>query len=113
LLAVIGWIPAIVASREFSSTVLYYNAPRITTTIFHLASLSLLITILLSISLLPAQRMRHPLLRKMRHAMEWILIPGISIFFSALPALDAQTRLMFGKYMEFWVTEKSRKKEDR
>jgi hypothetical protein len=33
----------------------------------------------------------------------------IVVFLSALPALDAQTKLMFGKYMEFWVTEKKRK----
>jgi len=31
------------------------------------------------------------------------------IFFSALPALDAQARLMLGKYMGFWPTEKIRK----
>lgn len=109
LLAVIGWIPAIVASREFSSTVLYYNAPRITATIFHLASLSLLVTIVLSVSLLPTQKVKNPLLKKLTHAGEWILVPFISIVFSALPALDAQTRLMLGKYMEFSVTEKRRK----
>jgi hypothetical protein len=31
------------------------------------------------------------------------------IFFSSLPALDAQTRWMLGKYMGFWPTEKYRK----
>ena len=38
-----------------------------------------------------------------------ITVPFIYVFLSALPALEAQTRLMFGKYMEFWVTEKKRK----
>ena len=28
------------------------------------------------------------------------------LFLSAMPALDAQTRLMFNKRMEFWVSDK-------
>jgi hypothetical protein len=36
----------------------------------------------------------------------WLLIPPITFFFSALPALDSQVRLMLGKRMEYRVTEK-------
>jgi hypothetical protein len=39
--------------------------------------------------------------------------PKISIFLSAIPALDAQTRLMFGEYMEFRVTEKRGKRKNK
>jgi hypothetical protein len=35
------------------------------------------------------------------------LIPVVGLVFSNLPALDAQTRLMAGKYLEYRVTEKS------
>jgi hypothetical protein len=38
------------------------------------------------------------------------LVPVILLFLSALPALDAQTRLMSGRYMEFWVSDKRRSK---
>jgi len=34
------------------------------------------------------------------------------IFFSALPALEAQTRWLFGKYLGFWPTEKARKEKN-
>jgi hypothetical protein len=108
LLTVIGWLPVFMAGREFSDSVVYYSAPRITATIFSLASLSLVTTIVLSLCLLPRAKVRVSLLRRLGHAVEWLLIPFISTFFSALPALDAQTRLMLGRYMQFGVTEKNR-----
>jgi hypothetical protein len=41
--------------------------------------------------------------------LQWILTPINLIFFGSVPALDAQTRLLFKKYMGFWVTPKHRK----
>jgi hypothetical protein len=38
--------------------------------------------------------------------IHWLLIPPITFFFSALPALDSQVRLMLGRRMEYRVTEK-------
>lgn len=40
--------------------------------------------------------------------MEWIIVPFIILIPGSIPALDAQTRLMLGKYMEFNTTEKVR-----
>lgn len=108
LLTLISWFPALFAGREFSDTVLYYSAPRITTTIFHLASLSLLTTITLSYCLLPKAPGPRSILKRIGLAFEWLMVPVISIALSAIPALDAQTRLMRGHYMEFWVTKKTR-----
>jgi len=41
---------------------------------------------------------------------QWLLLPFTTMGFSSFAAIDAQTRLMFGKYLEFYVTEKSVKK---
>ena len=108
ILGIMGWLPVFFAGQEFSDSVLYYTAPRIASVIFNLASLSLVTTIILSLSLLPKKKIKYPFLRRCMHALEWLAIPFVAIFFSALPALDAQTRLMLGKYMEFWVTDKRR-----
>ncbi|MCX5714126.1 MAG: hypothetical protein NT033_04825 [Candidatus Omnitrophica bacterium] len=105
----VSWFPALFAGREFSSTVIYYSAPRIKAIIFDLASLGLLTSSVLSVLLLPRLSMKHNWLKKAGHFFEWLLVPLISLFLSAIPALDAQTRLMTARYMEFWVTEKKRK----
>jgi hypothetical protein len=47
------------------------------------------------------------LLRNVGSRVQWLLIPVVGLVFSNLPALDAQTRLMAGKYLEYRVTEKS------
>ena len=39
--------------------------------------------------------------------VQWIGLPIIGILFSNLPALDAQTRLLTGRYLEYRVTEKA------
>ncbi|MFQ5952564.1 MAG: hypothetical protein ACE5JK_04060, partial [Candidatus Omnitrophota bacterium] len=109
LLTIIGWLPAIFAGKEFSHSVFYYSAPRIAGTIFHLASISLITSIALSIWMLPKRTERHPVLMRIGFAFQWLLVPVTFIFLSAIPALDAQTRLMFGKYMTFWVTDKVKK----
>jgi len=110
LLTFIGWLPAIFASKAFQHTVIYYNAPRVTSIIFNLASLSLITSIILSICLLPKRKTPHPHIQRAFFAFQWILVPFIYLFLSAIPALDAQTRLMLGKRMEFWVADKKREK---
>jgi len=108
LLNVIGWLPAILVGREFPNSVLYYSAPRITALIFGLASVSLLTSIVLSCGFLPRPPDGRPWWTRVRYLFEWLLVPLISMCWGALPALDAQTRLLLGRYMEFWVTEKRR-----
>jgi hypothetical protein len=47
------------------------------------------------------------LLRNAFSRVQWLLLPVVGLLFSNQPALDAQTRLMAGKYLEYRVTEKS------
>ncbi|PIQ86969.1 MAG: hypothetical protein COV74_02790 [Candidatus Omnitrophica bacterium CG11_big_fil_rev_8_21_14_0_20_45_26] len=108
ILSFVGWVPALLASRTFSETVLYYTAPRITHLILNLSLGALIVSIILSLLMLPKRKVKHSFLKKTGFTLQWFLLPWTFIFLGALPALDAQTRLMFGKYMTFWVTEKKR-----
>ena len=110
ILSIIGWLPVIFARREFALSVVYYNVPDIANTIFTLGLFAVGISIVLSLSLLPKTKTRYHWLLKLGHAFEWLMVPFILVLFSALPALHAQTRLMLGKYLEFWVTDKHRAK---
>lgn len=110
LLAFGSWLPGLLAGKEFASTTVFYIAPRTQRTIFSLASFGIIICIAISLLLLPHKKAGRRLLRRTLHALEWVFIPAVILVLSALPALDAQTRLMFGKYMEFWVTDKRRKR---
>jgi hypothetical protein len=109
LLTIIGWLPALFATKDYSRTVAYYSIPRMTGIIFHLASISLITSIVLSLRLLPPNKSKLNYFMRVGYALQWLLIPVTLIFLSALPALDAQTRMMFGKKMTFWVTDKERK----
>ncbi|MBI3273539.1 MAG: hypothetical protein HYZ69_00170 [Candidatus Colwellbacteria bacterium] len=109
MLFILGWLPVIVGGLEFNRTVLSFNLPYLTRTIMTFAMLGLVSSAILSIILLPP---RPPQFGRFRHLLmiiQWILFPVTAIFLGAIPALEAQTRLMLGNYMGFWVTPKVRK----
>ena len=59
---------------------------------------------------LPAKFIKKKSSKYLRYSLmflQWIVFPLTMILFGSLPAVDAQTRLMFGKYLGFWVTEKN------
>jgi hypothetical protein len=39
--------------------------------------------------------------------LQWIMLPIVGVIFTNLPALDAQTRLLTGRHLEYRVTEKT------
>ncbi|MFN3692545.1 MAG: glycosyltransferase [Candidatus Paceibacteria bacterium] len=108
MLFILGWAPIFLGSREFHQTVLSYNLPIVVRDLLILAMFGLVISSVISLSLIPKRPDDASRLRYIVMALQWILVPATMIVFSAIPGLDAQTRLMFGRYMGFWVTPKTR-----
>jgi cellulose synthase/poly-beta-1,6-N-acetylglucosamine synthase-like glycosyltransferase len=109
LIFLLGWLPLILGGPEFSQTLLSYNLPKITSRILTLAMIGLVGSCYFSLLLLPPKPPDYGKYKYLIFALGWLLLPIMMIFFSALPALDAQTRWMLGKYMGFWPSEKIRK----
>ena len=88
--------------------ILAYNLPYVTRTIMTFAMVGLVTSAIVSLKLLPPRPPGYPRRRFVAMVLQWILVPFTIIIFGAIPALDAQTRLMLGKYMGFWITPKRR-----
>ena len=79
------------------------------------AMVGLIVSSIVNITLLPKPKKGRPL-RILAMAFQWALVPFIATILGAAPAVDAQTRLMLGAYMEkkgFWVSEKLRSGRNR
>jgi len=105
----LGWLPLILGGSIFSHSLIAYNLPKIAGKIMTLAMVGLIGSIYFSILLLPPKPPEYGKFKYLIFALGWFLFPLSMIFFTSLPALDAQTRWMLGKYMGFWPTEKFRK----
>ena len=108
IIAVVGWMPMILGGDRFNSTVLSGNLPLVTRSLMTLAMGGLVLSAILSTMILPKKPKEVKFRKYFSMVGQWILLPFSIIIFGAVPGLDAQTRLMFGKYMGFWVTPKSR-----
>jgi hypothetical protein len=102
----LGWLPLLVGGREFSTTILSYNLPIVARSLLTLAMAGLIVSAIISMTLLPDRPKGRSKYRSISMFLQWLLVPITMILFSAVPGLDAQTRLMFGRYLGFWVTPK-------
>ena len=105
ILTISASIPPLI-NPVFKRTVLGFLLPQMAGLILTIATLMLFLYTYLDIKI--RQKMKHkisilsiPLL-----FIQWFLLPVISFFFSSLPSLEAHTRLLLKKKIEYKVTEK-------
>jgi len=109
LIFFLGWLPIIFGGEKFNITLLAYNLPRLTSNLMSIAMIGMFVSAAISLLLLPPRPKNYSKLKNLSMIFQWILLPLTLIFFGTFPALDAQIRLILGKPLDFWVTEKTRK----
>lgn len=109
LIFLLGWLPLFLGGEKFNVTLLAYNLPKLTSNLVTLAMVGMLVSAIISFFLLPPRPKNYSKIKNLSMVFQWLLLPITLIFFGALPALDSQTRLMLGKPLGFWVTEKTQK----
>lgn len=95
-------------NQDASRIIFAHNLPDTVSTIQQIAMIGLFISIFISFKLLPPRPERYKRHRSVGLLLQWVLMPLTSLVYGASAAINAQTRLLFGKYLErFDVTEKA------
>lgn len=104
LIFMLGYLPFFVL--QDTPTALLANSPFTLERMMQVATAGVFVSALLSFWLLPKRPEDKSRWWWLVMILQWALLPITFIVFGALPAIDAQTRMMLGKYLGFNVTKK-------
>ena len=105
ILTISASIPPLI-NPLFKRTVLGFLLPKLSGLILTFSSLMLILYVYLDYQLRKKLEHKIKLTSLPFLFIQWYLLPVVSFIFSSLPALDAHTRLLFGKKIKYKVTEK-------
>lgn len=101
-----GWIPLILNNNS-SRDIVAHQLPTTISVIQQFAAIGLLVTIFVSLKMLPPKPARYKKHRTIFMVLQWLLMPVTSICYGSAAATYSQTRLALGRYLDkFDVTEK-------
>ncbi|MFH0952094.1 MAG: glycosyltransferase family 2 protein [Patescibacteria group bacterium] len=115
LLFILGNLPIWVANWDGSpirNMAIVQNTPATISILMTGAMVGLLLSAVLSTIILPPKPKNHSILKYPLMVLQWVLFPLTMIIFGSIPATEAQTRLLLGKYLGFDVTAKVRNQPD-
>ncbi len=108
LVALGGWVPILI-NIDFRSSILAYHLPVLARDLLSITWLGIIISTIISFQLLPPRPAKYGKTKVVEMVLQWVLVPISGIIFGSIPAIEAETRLMLGKYLGFQVTHKERK----
>lgn len=109
ILVFVGPLPILLGGAFFKQMAISYNLPKITGLLLNFTLATSLTWIILSRAILPPRPKEVSWGKNIIMTLEWVTVPFIVLVLGSPPALDAQTRMMFARYMQFNPTEKMKK----
>jgi hypothetical protein len=103
---IFGATVPLLINPAFARTTLGQNLPLYASSMLSTGLVALIVLIWVEHRIVPPFPADWSRWRRLLVYVGWTGIPFVGIFFSNLPALDAQTRLLTGRYLEYRVTEK-------
>ena len=102
----IGATVASLINPNFQRTAIGFALPKLTSGLLSITLIFLAVLLWIDSAQRPPRPADVPRWKTWVAPLEFVLLPIVGFFFGALPGLDAHTRLMLGKYLEYRVTEK-------
>ncbi|HNT29829.1 MAG TPA: glycosyltransferase family 2 protein [bacterium] len=102
----IGTFLPLYLSPHFAQTVMGYNLPVFTSRLLTFTSVVTVVFVTFDAILSPKKPADWTPLQRAQVYVQWLMMPVVGVLFGALPALDAQTRMLLGKNLDYKVTEK-------
>lgn len=96
----------VLLNPEFARTTLGYTLPGLSSIILTVSLSFLLVMLFIESRHRPPAPKGYSHWKILLSPLEFLLLPLVGLIFGALPGLDAHTRLMLGKYIQYKVTEK-------
>lgn len=106
LIMVLGYLPLWVSKNVDKTTIIAQSAPVVLQIIMNVAMIGLVFSAVLTTVLMPKKPANKSLWHYLTIPLQWVMFPIGMVIFGAIPATDAQTRLLIGKYLGFWVSRK-------
>ncbi len=93
---------------NYKQSTVAINLPIISSWILTMAFIGLFVTVYVHEKTVPKRPSNWSFISKLWSYLQFLLIPVVLVSITTLPALDAQTTLMFGRHLEFRTTNKAR-----
>ena len=107
LLALGAWAPLVFAPAS-SQSIVAQELPQLASLLQTIAILGLFVSIFISMKMLPPRPERYRRRRTVWMLLQWVIMPVTSLIYGTSAALNSQTRLLFGRYLDkFDVTDKT------